>query len=241
MQPAANRADGHLQDLGHLLVFLSFHVFQDQNGSMFRGEPIQGGLDAPFLFDPFQAASWIRRLGRIGRVKSVFAPTPGVNAKNKALLALEADRRVNGNAVQPRKKQRVALEAVQRQVSIQKGVLNDIVGVFRVADQPENRVVSAVLIAAHQLAKGRRIAFEACGYQPVVVGIHKLVTVLWTPRARREFPKDWLNNGILTPIKRLIYDAIDTGQCQKCLEPPHGLEPNRCLGEAWTLEWNLLK
>ncbi len=219
MQPAANRADGHLQDLGHLLVFLSFHVLQNQNGPMFRGEPIQGGLDAPFLLDPFQAASWVRRLGRIGRVKSVLASTAGVNAENQTLLALETDRRVNGNAVQPRKKQRVAFEAVQRQVSIQEGVLNDVVGVFRVAHQPENRVVSAVLIAANQLAEGRRIAFEACCYQPVVVGIHKLVTVLWTPRARREFPKDRLNNGFLTPIERLIYDAIDPDRCQKWLAP----------------------
>jgi hypothetical protein len=43
--------------------------------------------------------------------------------------------------------------------------------------------------------------------------------VLWTPRARRKFPKDWMNNGILTPIERLIYDAIDAGRCQKWLNP----------------------
>ena len=54
MQPAPNGADRHLQDLGHGLVLLSFHVLHNQNSAVFRGEATQRPLHPLLLLLLFQ-------------------------------------------------------------------------------------------------------------------------------------------------------------------------------------------
>jgi hypothetical protein len=69
VQPAADGADGHLQDCGHVLVLLPFHVLQDQHHAVLRGLPVQGRLDAPLLLGALQAVTGSGELRRVKRLQ----------------------------------------------------------------------------------------------------------------------------------------------------------------------------
>ena len=75
-------------------------------------------------------AAGLRRVERVDRLAVV--PT-GVDADRGSLLPLQADRRVDGDAVNPREKQRVSLETGQRLVGVQERLLHHVLGVVGVA------------------------------------------------------------------------------------------------------------
>src|SRR5262249_47373829 len=77
-----------------------------------------------------------------------------------------------GDPVQPGKEQRVALEAVQRLVGVQEGILDHVQSVVGIFYQAINRIVQPILVAPHQLAERRTVAVETPGNQALVVGVH---------------------------------------------------------------------
>src|SRR6185437_1321499 len=80
--------------------------------------------------------------------------------------------RVDGNAIQPGKEQRVALEPLQRLVGVEEGLLNNILGILGVDHQSVNGIVEAVLVVAHQYPEGRRVALQTLSDKALVVGTH---------------------------------------------------------------------
>ena len=106
-----------------------------------------------------------------------------------SLFALQADRRIDGDAVQPGEKQRVTLEPLQRLVGIQEGILHHVLGVFGVVDQPIDRMEQTILIAADQLPEGGRIAAQA----PAIrrwSSASRVPYRCWTKAARRKFQEN---------------------------------------------------
>jgi hypothetical protein len=100
----------------------------------------------------------------------------GINTDRGTLFAFQTDRRIDGNPVNPGEKQRVALEAGQGLVGIQKRFLHNVLRVFGITDHPKHSVEQAVLIAAHQLPKGRASALQTFSNEAAVVGTHSFVS-----------------------------------------------------------------
>ena len=45
MQSASDRSDGHVEDLGNLLVLLPFDVFQHEHGPMVEAQPQEDAVE----------------------------------------------------------------------------------------------------------------------------------------------------------------------------------------------------
>ena len=134
---------GTCKNLGHDFVFLAFHVFHHQDGPVFGRQAGERSSNRP----PCSACS----IACPGRLKSDgsagsmpwLAIAAGVDANHRPLLPFQADGRVDGDAVQPGEKQRIALEAVQRLIGAQERFLNDVIRIFGIAHEPKDRVVQA--------------------------------------------------------------------------------------------------
>src|SRR5262249_5758670 len=100
-------------------------------------------------------------------------PAPAdTNGISRPLLALQADGRVDGDAVQPGEELCVTLEGAQGLVGAEKGVLHNVLSVFRVVHESQDRVVQPVLVATHKLAKGCRSPVQTVSDEPRIVGVH---------------------------------------------------------------------
>ena len=122
-----------------------------------------------------------------------------VQAYRRPLLPLQADRRVEGDAVKPGKKLGVPLEGVERLVRIQERVLNNVGGVFRVIDESDGGVVKPALVTRYQFAEGLTMAAETFRDQSAIVVAHDLLPP-WTWNGRAEFPEPlWWDHRELTP------------------------------------------
>ncbi len=147
MNPAADRADRQLQDLGDRVVLLLFHVFEDQHGSVFRGEPAESATHATLLLRLFERVLGPIEFRGIQRLCAwVLIVAAAVDPKGNTLLALERHRRIDRDPVQPGEKLRVPLESVQRLVSAEESLLDNVTGIFRIVHQAINRVVEPVLV-----------------------------------------------------------------------------------------------
>src|SRR5438067_1172787 len=111
-------------------------------------------------------------LGGIERFRARDRAAAGVDTQGQPLLPLQADGGVDGDAVQPGEQLRLALEAVQRLIGVEEGLLDDILGVVGVVDQSIDRVIKAVLVAPDQLAKSCRSPLQTLSDKPLVVGAH---------------------------------------------------------------------
>ena len=171
MQPAADGADRHAQDLGHRFVLLAVDVLEHQHRPVLGREALQGVLHAAFLLRLLQSVFRPAEFGSIQRL-ALAAVAPRTDGMDDALLPPQADGRIDSDAIQPGEKLGVALEAGQRLVSMQKGVLHDILRVFCVRYQPMDRVVKPILIATNQFAKGCRSPLQTVSDKSLIVRVH---------------------------------------------------------------------
>jgi hypothetical protein len=101
----------------------------------------------------------------------------GMDADDRALFAFQGDGGIDRNPVQPGKKLGITLESVQRLIRIEKGVLDHVLGVFRIIHQSENGIKKPILVAADQLSKGRCPACQAIRNEPVIISVHRVPAI----------------------------------------------------------------
>src|SRR5262249_48222465 len=142
----------------------------------------------PLLLRLFRGVSGLSGVGRVERIDTRLAIASPVNAQDHAPLALQTDRGIDRDPVQPGEEQRVTLEAVERLIRVEESLLHNVLSVLRVVEQPVHCVVQAVLVTAHQDAEGGRVAFQTRGNQALVVGAHSYL-IHFDGEERREFPK----------------------------------------------------
>src|SRR5207237_1248943 len=107
----------------------------------------------------FQRMPWTGGVGRIVRVNAGLAIAGAVDAEHHASLALQTDRRVDSDPVQPGEEQRVTLETVQRLIRVEEGLLNDVLGVLGIIEKPVHGIVQAILITSNEDTEGGGITF----------------------------------------------------------------------------------
>ena len=94
---------------------------------------------------------------------------------SRPLFPLQTDRAVECDSVQPGEKLGVALEGVERLVSVQEGILNDIRGILGVDPQPDDGVVKPCLVSGYQFTEGVPSAAQAFRDEPAIVVAHNLL------------------------------------------------------------------
>ena len=66
---------------------------------------------------------------------------------------------------------------MERLVSVQECILNDVGGIFRIGDQSDDRVVKPCLISGYQLTEGVLTAAKTFRDEPAIVVAHNLLPV----------------------------------------------------------------
>src|SRR5262245_23161641 len=124
-----------------------------------------------------------------------------------------ADGRIVGDAVQPGEKLRVALEAGERLVGIDERFLDDILGIFDVAQQAVYRIEESLLVAAHQLGEGQGVPLvQASRDQPLIVIAQS--SNPWTLSIEPKFPKA-RRRFAARRARPMVNDDTGGGACQK--------------------------
>src|SRR5690242_12001886 len=108
---------------------------------MLGGQASQCLANPPSLLGLLQSMPWPAFVGGIERLKRILAVAPHLHAHSGSLLPFEADGRVDGDAIQPGEKQRVAFETVERLIRIEEGLLHHVLGVLSVLDEAKNAIV----------------------------------------------------------------------------------------------------
>src|SRR5207248_3001648 len=114
---------------------------------------------------------WPATFRCIQRLPDPGLRTAGLEGQCRALFAFQTDGCIESDPVQPSEELGIALETVQRLEGVKKSFLNDILGVFRVVHQSIDAMIQPILIAAHQLPKGRRSPLQTVSDESMIVWV----------------------------------------------------------------------
>lgn len=154
MQPAANGAYRHFENLGDLFITVTFKLPQDQHRAVLVVQADHGG--------PHQGRPLVARRQREAILVCRRRQTAWELVQRAAVLLFPppTDRQVHGDAVHPGVKRRIAPKRVQLDERLHEGVLHHVLGVVQRTHQVNDRVEQPILIPQHQVPERRRIALE---------------------------------------------------------------------------------
>jgi hypothetical protein len=155
MQPAAYRSGWQVEDLANCFVAKTFHFAQRENGSVLIMQGRHGPMELISPFFPQQAVFWqFPEIDRFGTGNLSLL----INGSFWFLFSFAADRKVEGNSIQPCVKGAVAPERIQLHEGLDKGLLQDIFRFFATARDLQERIEEAPLVLKDQGSKGLGIA-----------------------------------------------------------------------------------
>jgi len=152
VQAAPDCSHRDVKDLADFLVTMTIEIFQDNHGAMFGAELVEGGLDQSFAFDPFEGQGWVS-LGRF--VRRIFADgrsQASLRSKRRANSPspMPTEREIDRNSIDPGVKRALPVKLIELFKRANERVLQDVFGVLRRADQPQDCWVQPVLVAPDQ-------------------------------------------------------------------------------------------
>ena len=157
MQFAAHGIGGLADERGDFVVAQFLVRDEQQQQLVFVGQGIEGFLDALAEFLGFQDAQ--RRIGRGG---GIF-PDCFVRAGDKiaAVPALpEIVAMIDGDAIEPRPRRRVAAKIAPLFEGLEKNVMRRVLGLVRLAQQPERQIKNLPAVGLIQLRESVRREFQ---------------------------------------------------------------------------------
>jgi hypothetical protein len=171
MQTAPNRSHRDIKDGADLLVTMTIEIFQDDYGSMFRAQFVQGVFDNSLAFRPLEREGWVsfgRVIGGIftrDRLPFPFELVWGSNAPTPVTTQGQVD----SNSIDPRVERAISLKLIKFLECANKRVLQDVFSVLGRANEPQDRRVQAFLVASDQGTERLGMARATLLHEAVVV------------------------------------------------------------------------
>ena len=107
------------------------------------------------VFDPYLDRCYrdSMRIVFMGTPDFAVPADPGIQAHDRALPPLLADRRVEGDPVEPSEELGIAFESRQRLVGVHERILYHIQRIVRVVHNPVRHMIKAILVPQNQLSE----------------------------------------------------------------------------------------